>query len=339
MTEQREHTMMGTTPSATAYIHFVPLERVTPDAVFLGDPEPDTPEWVAMRRAGIGGTDVVAIVGESKHDNARTIWHDKRGDVLKLDDDADQSEAAEWGKELEPTVARVWARRRGAVLAHGGILGNVAEPWMRAQLDRMVIVCPDHDDQEQIMCALEVKTRNAFVAGKWRDDVPDDVLAQVAWQRLVTGLDHIHVACLIGGQRLVEHTYTRDVGLESYLSTAAAEMWQCVVDDVAPEVDWDALMSDLLDTLAPNRSGARDMGTDEAAKLIAAWRAKQAAQDVAGNAKAYAEGLIKNAMGSGEDAVEVLTYNGETVFTWREQGREPYSVGPATFRVLRGPRR
>jgi len=317
---------------------FVTHQRVTPDAEYLGDPEPGSPEWVALRRAGITGTDVVAIAGESTRDNARTVWHLKRGDAIERPDD-DTTEAADWGNELEPVVARVWARRHSVYLGAGGIFANLAHPWRRSQIDRMVITCPDLDIQEQIVCGLEVKTRSAFVAGKWRDDVPDDVLAQVAWQRLVTGLDHIHVACLIGGQRLIEHTYRRDDKLETWLLAAAEAVWENVKTDTPPEIEWDAIMAQLLDTLFPDRAGTREMSDAEFAELMGAWRARQQLEDDAVRAKGYAEAKIKTAMGSGADAVEVLTWSGIPVFTWRMTDRDGYTVPQKSFRTLRGPNR
>ena len=335
----------------TATVYLQHLDPVGPAGVYLGDPAPDSPHFHELRRAGIGGTDVAAIVGEKPSSSARKIWHEKRGDVLPVDDET--SEAGEWGVELEPTVARVWARRHhvAAGLLPGGIVCNRDAPWMRAQLDRLLAWCPDRDAQDTIICALEIKTRNQFVAGKWVDDVPDDVLAQVAWQRRVTGLDHVHVACLIGGQRLVEHTYTADVELEAYLLAAATRVWDAVLDDVPPPIEWDSLLKGLLEVLVPNRAGARELGPEEAAGLLAAWRAKQTAEDVALRMKAECEGKIKAAMGDGPDAVEALTLGGQNLFTYRSQTKrsvkldDALAVAPelvtesAPFRVLRGPQR
>lgn len=312
---------------------------ITPTGVFLGAPEPGSDEWVALRVAGITGTDMAAILGYSRRDNARTVWHHKRGDAIERREDDELNEAARWGVLLEPVVADEWARRQKAMIADGGHFAHAMHPWRRAQVDRLVAVCPDAEDQTTLLCALEVKTRNAFVAGTWLDDVPDDVLAQVAWQRMVTGLDHIHVACLIGGQKPVNHTYVRDDQLESFLLTAAEEVWEHVTDDTPPPVDWDAIMSDLLDALAPDRSGTRELDHAEFTTLMAEWRAKQEAERLALLAKARVDGKIKNAMGEGDDAVEVLTYGGEPVFTWREQDRRGYTVEPTSFRVLRGPQR
>lgn len=328
------------------------------NAVYLGDPEPETPAWLALRAEGITGTDIRAIVGEDRRRNALTVWHEKRGTAIADDDPA--GEAAEWGNILEPVVATEWARRHRWFSTHadgvtvpytstpfrGGIWRHHEASWMRAQLDYLLPWCPDvgitDAGRDAPQCALEIKTRNQFVAGRWRDDVPDDVLAQVAWQRMVTGLDHVHVACLIGGQRLVEHTYRRDAELEAYIAAAAAQVWDHVERDTPPEVDWDDTMVKLLDVMIPNRSGARELTTDEATSLLALWEAKQAAEDQAMKVKGVCDSRILRAFGDlqdGRPAAEVLSFQGENLFTYKQIDRRGYTVAPTTYRALQGPRR
>ncbi len=332
------------------------LDAVGPDGVYLGDPAPESPHWWELRAAGVTGTDVVALVGESQDANARTLWHEKRGDPIPRQP---AGEPARWGQLSEPMIAEDFIDRHGlTALLPGGIVCNRNVPWMRAQLDRLLTACPLEVDPADladpwtpgVSCALEIKTRNAFVAGRWRDDVPDDVLAQVAWQRRVTGLDHIHVTCLIGGQRLVEHVYREDSELEEYLFKAADRFWRNVLDDVAPEIEWDAAMARLLDVLVPDRAGERALDAEEYQRLYGLWLARQHAEDVAARAKEAQDAAIKAALGTGPDAAEVLTYAGEPVWTYRSQEKRsvkvadvldvaPELVTVKTHRVLRGPRR
>lgn len=166
--------------------------RVTPTAVRVLPADAPRDVWLTARRAGIGSSDVAAIVGASEFKTALHIWHDKRGE---LEDTA--GEAALWGNLLEDTVAREWARRNQSVIRRVGLVAHEADPWMLATLDRQVLECPLTNDREA--CALEVKCRNAFSSSKWLRNVPDDVLSQAFWQMLVTGFRHIHVAVLIGG--------------------------------------------------------------------------------------------------------------------------------------------
>jgi putative phage-type endonuclease len=235
---------------------------VTPTGRLVTDAEPETDEWFAARREGITGTDLPKILGLTKYGNALSVWLDKRGE---LDDDA--GEAARWGQLLEETVAQEWAHRHAAHVVRVGVLAHTAKPWMRASLDRLVIPgsCPDGGDQ----CGLEVKTRSAFKAAEYRTGVPDDVLAQVEWGLLVTGLDHMHVAVLIGGQRLESLRVDRDELVERYLAEAAEPVWRAVLAGTPPEAhpDSEGVLLDLLNKLYAKREGERDLPDDARAWL------------------------------------------------------------------------
>ena len=226
--------------------------NVTPTGVLLTEAAPESDEWFAARRAGITGTDLPKILGLTKYGNALSVWMDKRGE---LDDGA--GEAALWGQILEDPVAREWARRGDTSVHPVGVLRHAEHAWMRASLDRLVADCPDGDGP----CALEIKTRSAWVADQWADGVPDSVLAQTTWGLMVTGLNHHHVAALLGGQRLVSFRVDRDLKLEEYLLEAAEPVWQAVLDGTPPEVhpDADGVMLDLLNRIYTRRSGERDL--------------------------------------------------------------------------------
>lgn len=306
------------------------LDRVTPAGVLLGSPAPGSEEWFALRRGGITATDLPKILGLSKYGNARSVWHDKRGE---LDPDPG-GEAAHWGHLLEDVVTREWSHRRDADAFRVGLIANATDPWMRVALDRVVVWCPDADDIEtravpnvegespMPACALEVKTRSAFTAGRWRDDVPDDVLAQVAWQRLTTGLDHIHIACLLGGQRLVEHRYDADTDLEQYLLAAGWSVWRDVQNGTPPAVDMDGVLADLLDQLFPDRAGEREVDAATAERLLAAYCSAKDAEATAERMKDAARASVISEMGEHE----VLTHGGTPVFTYRPQTKQSINV-------------
>lgn len=243
---------------------FEQLLRLTPTGVLITAAEPETDEWFAARRDGITGTDLPKILGLTKYGNALSVWLDKRGE---LEDDA--GEAARWGQLLEDTVAQEWATRHGTAVTDVGVLAHHEQPWMRASLDRLVDACPDGDGP----CALEVKTRSAWVADQWAEGVPDSVLAQTTWGLMVTGLHHHHVAALIGGQRLVSYRVDRDPKLEAYLLEAAQPVWQAVQDGIPPEAhpDADGVLLELLDRLYAKREGDRELDPGDAGEWLALY--------------------------------------------------------------------
>jgi len=209
------------------------LRRVTPTGllVLTADQCGDREQWLAARRTGIGSSDVAAILGVADRNTAAHVYHDKLGHTSDRD-----SEPALWGRLLEDPVAQEWCRRNRSVISRTGLIRHDGTPWMLATLDRRVHECPL--DGCRNVCALEVKTRSAFKAHKWHRDVPDDVLAQVTWQRYVTGYDHIHVAALIGGNDYRQAVVRRDGEIEAYVLDGATRFWD---HHLTPRIepDWD----------------------------------------------------------------------------------------------------
>ena len=277
--------------------------------LLLGDPPPESEEWYALRRAGITATDIPRILGLSRHGNALSVWLDKRGDLPA----AEASEAARWGQLLEGPVAAEWAARRSVTLSRVGVLAHWEHPWRRACLDRMVDSCPDGDGP----CALEIKTRSAWVASQWGGDVPDDVLAQVEWQMHVAGVGHVHVACLIGGQRLVDVRVDTDPQVRDLIVADAAGVWQCVLDGSPPEVDPDALLARVLDAWHVDRSGWVDVPETQARALLGQLAYARAEARAADERAEQARAAVVAELGAGD----TLTVYGEPVCTYLADSR------------------
>lgn len=245
--------------------------RVTPTGVLImtAAAAGDRPRWLAVRREGVGSSDLAAILGVSAFQTARQCYYTKTGD---LPEDDDISEPALWGNLNENTVAREWARRNKAVIRRIGVVAHEEHRWARCTLDRLVVECP-LDRASREVCSLEVKTRSAWVAGNWRAGIPDDVHAQVAWQMFVAGFDHVHVACLLGGNDYRQYVVRRDPELEQTIHLRAAEFWfDRVLSRVPPpesELQVDREL-DLEDRLHPNRVGTLRMGDREAMQAVEA---------------------------------------------------------------------
>lgn len=288
---------------------------VTRTGELVGNFAQDSPAWHAARRCGIGGSDIPAVVGSSDFRTKLHVYLDKRGELPA----EEIGEAGEWGHLLEDAVAREWARRAGVTVTEVGTLRHTNYPWRIANLDRLVTGCHLDRPGRTTACGLEVKTRNAWVAGAWREDVPDDVLAQVQWQLHVTGLDHMHVACLIGGQRLVEKLVTPDTAVITYLTREATAMWDCIQAGVMPHVDPGALLIDLLDRLHPDRVGITEVDRITAARIHADYATALADEKAAGEAKDRAKAEMVILLGAGNTAQDSA---GNTLATYKPTLRE-----------------
>lgn len=237
---------------------------VTPTGRLVLPADADRETWLDARRAGVGSSDIPAALHIGFKKSPLSVYYDKRG-LLPHDDTS--SDPAHYGTIFEEPLAVDWARRKRTVVERVGLIANITEPWMLCTLDRLCRECPD-DREQHSLCALEVKCRNAFVAKMWRNGPPDDVLAQVLWQIIVTGLDHIHVMCLIGGNDPRLYTVRRadHLSLVKYIQREATALWHDHILVGRPPAPTDEDSPDglveLYQRLHPDRSGVVRMDRD-----------------------------------------------------------------------------
>lgn len=267
----------------------------------------DREPWLQARRGGVGSSDVANILGVGGS-SAQHVYYDKVG-ALPLEDDA--GEAAFWGQRDEETTARVWAERNRSVGRRIGLIARKDEPTHMCTLDRLVRECPSARDRREV-CALEVKHRTAFKAGKWKRNIPDDVLAQVLWQMHVTGFSHIHVACRIGGNDYRQYTIRRKdhAALLDDVVAAVDRFWRehVLARRVPPLTGEENLERglDLFEALHPDRSGVAAFDGLEAVKvdqLLTEYEVQRLTAKRAEKAQGAAKLRLVELLGDAEGAV------------------------------------
>lgn len=181
-------------------------------------------EWLKSRQAGIGGSDVGAILGVNKWKTPFQVYLEKTDPI---DDVSEPSEAAYWGNTLEDIVAKEFSKRTGKkVRRRNQLLQHEQYPFMTANLDREIV-------GEKAF--LECKTVNAFGAKEWEgDDVPASYLVQVMHYMAVTGYKKCYIAALIGGQKFVWKEIPRDEELITMIIEAEKDFWENHVLKKAP---------------------------------------------------------------------------------------------------------
>lgn len=281
--------------------------HVTPRGLLVLSADAPRTEWLGERKNGITATDLPAILGLNKYKTAIDVWMSK----INPDDDSFEPsignmEAAFWGIELEDIVARKWAEHVGVDIRRVGIIEHDENAWMRASLDRLVTGCPDG------RCALEVKTRSTYKADDWDAGVPAEERAQVEWQLLVSGLDHIHIIALIGGQRLVQHRVESHEINADRLIIPAATVWESVRTGDAPKLSADLWTNEYLEQLHTDRSGEIEIG-NALSETIDAYNATIELIKDLETRKAELRTELVGALGE----YEVATTNGRTAYTYK----------------------
>ena len=166
-------------------------------AVFLANYESNSQEWLDLRKTGIGGSDVGAIIGVSPWTSPFALWAKK---LNLIPDDFAPSEAMEWGNRLEPVVLDAFAEQNSGLTIYRnvGTWAHKDRPWQLANPDAIAL---DRETGEFMI--IEVKT------SRYEDDwnektgqIPLTYRAQVLWYMDTFGFTSAKVVTLFSGSKL-----------------------------------------------------------------------------------------------------------------------------------------
>ncbi|MEU3613429.1 lambda-exonuclease family protein [Streptomyces sp. NPDC006872] len=265
-------------------------------------------EWHAVRKTGIGGSDIVAICGLNQWTSPLEIWLKKTGQPVPRRIDEVLDEAAEMGHELEPFVASRFTKKTGLpIFENPGTLRLPEIPWALVNLDRTT-------KEAGLPGVVEIKTRSSYALNDWIDEPPVDVQVQTQWQMLLTGWSFGYAAASIGGQRTIVHRIERDEKLIDDLLAIAAEFWGRVTTGVQPPLDGSHATGQLLDRIHA-KPGRKDVIADaaEVEKWLNIRHTAQEQMQAADIALTEADNHLKAMAGDGTD----VYIRGELAYTWR----------------------
>ncbi|MFK0295402.1 YqaJ viral recombinase family protein [Streptomyces sp. NPDC090442] len=288
---------------------------VTPTGVVVAPPGLERAEWLRVRRTGVGGSEVGAVLGMSQYVSPREVYLDKVGELpLDRPRDPDLDEAAFWGHVHEPIIAAVFAERTGLGVVEGpGTLAHVERRWMLANVDRYVLA-PGESVPSSL---LEIKTRSAFQLDEWLAGVPDGPALQTHWYLAVTGYAYAHVAALLGGNRLIIHRVERDEGLVEHLVALVGEFWQHVQNRTAPPVDGSEATERLLGHLYNVRPKA--VAVADPGEVLPLLERRRELKERAARAELELR-EVDNRLKAAASEAEVVTVQGHVAYTWRQNG-------------------
>ncbi|MEN3130822.1 lambda-exonuclease family protein [Bacillus cereus] len=178
-------------------------------------------KWLEIRRQGIGGSDLAAVLKLSDWNSPMSIYLDKIGELKEKP----QSEYAYWGNVLEDIVAREFMKRTGLkVRRKNEMLRSKKYPFMMANIDREVIGRKE---------GLECKTTTEYKRSEWKgDNVPKQYILQCQHYMAVTGYEKWHIAVLIGGNTFEFKTIERDEDIINMAIEKCEVFWNSYVSNV-----------------------------------------------------------------------------------------------------------
>lgn len=207
----------------------------------------DRPEWLSLRKSGLGGSDAAAILGVSPWTSGYTLWLDKN----RTDSPDDQATLAmRRGTHLETFILTeamnvdpdLTVYRAPYMLAHPD------HPHLRANLDGLA-----HHVKRRTWGGVEAKNVNAFMAKHWADGPPAYYEAQVGHYLACCPLiDWWAVVADFGGDDLrVFYLDRESVPVETIVERELAWWQRHMVDGVAPDPDGHAATTDAMKAYEP----------------------------------------------------------------------------------------
>lgn len=204
------------------------LPDIIGDAVRVGNFENNSPQWHALRKTGIGGSDVAAITNCNPWTSPFTLWAKKTG---RIEDSVGSSEAAEWGTRLEPVVIDKFEQEHPDLIVHRnvGTWAHRERPWQLANPDAII------EDQAGNFGILEIKT--ARYEDDWANGVPAYYRTQVNWYLQTFNFKHAYVATLFSGSHYQEYELEAD-SFEQDVNLEAVERFRTYLEtDTQPDFD------------------------------------------------------------------------------------------------------
>lgn len=189
--------------------------------------EENEEKWLQERKAGIGGSDIGAIMGVSQFSTARQIYLSKTNqDLTEGAVDSLATERMHFGHVLEDIVAQEFVKRNASeldifrVITIDGTFASKQHPFMRANIDRLIIF------KDGTLGILECKTTSEYNNDSWKNaELPETYRYQVLWYMYVFGIEEAHIACLVGGNKFYSYPVWYDNKLAEGLVAAGYHFW------------------------------------------------------------------------------------------------------------------
>jgi putative phage-type endonuclease len=192
-----------------------------------------TSEQIAMRRTGIGGSEIAALLGEDAFSTPFDVWLEKtQGWVRPSTPDMER------GLHLEAGIAEWYSARTGAVLVESATQRHVRVP--------LAFCTPDRFERVASATVRLISIKSPRRGDAWgkdgTDDVPPGYLLQLQWEHAVCGSmmsiapDMRLVALVDGDLRVYEAK--ADLELQAWMLEYAQTWWKRhVVGGEQPPLD------------------------------------------------------------------------------------------------------
>lgn len=250
-------------------------------------------EWLAARRAGIGGSDAPAIMGASPWATPLSVYADKMGFLPETE----ETVAMRFGHDVEEIVARWFAQDTGKKVRRlNAILQHPEYPWMLANIDRKI---------QGESAGLECKTTSAFNKTDFEGgNIPPYYYWQCMHYLAVTGMQRWYLAVICGNTGFYHYLIPRNEEHIRLLIERERDFWfNHVQAGVPPEPSGkadDDLAIDAMNALADENPGGDDIDLQDAQEVFEQLALAKAARSETEKNIALLEQQIKMRMANAQ---------------------------------------
>lgn len=232
-----------------------------------------TREQLELRKTGIGGSDIAAVIGENPWSSPLDVYLDKKGLVPRKE----LTPAMECGQFFEPGILSIYERRKNRIVTPCETLRYP---------NSIIFATPDGQtvDDTGARVGLEVKLP-ARTAHHWgeagTDQIPKYYLAQTQFEAAVLCASSVDVAAYRYGDVSI-YTVPFNSRLFDALRHAAERFWRDhVLADKPPPADSSERTREWLEKTYPRALSPRIEITQEIEELARAYAAAREAEALA----------------------------------------------------------
>ena len=256
-------------------------------------PTPGSDEWVALRRSGIGATDAPVVCGRSPFRGPFDKFAELCGSTAPLI----PTDAMLWGIRLQPVVGQAWAEEHGRKIKACRYIYEL-EPGIFSSYD-YEIVPPKGEPVTEL---LEVKTTSQYAAREYGEEgtaeIPEGYVIQCQHEMACRpGILRVHVAVLVGGQKLRSYVVERDEELIEDLLRIERTALSNARAGIPPPMDGSEAASNYLRLKSPRDNGERWDLPESVEDIATTYLAASALVRSAEEQKNAAGNKLRDAMG------------------------------------------
>lgn len=276
-----------------------------------------SPEWLAARMEGLGGSEVAACVGLSPFESKFSLYFRKSGDIGPVEQTAEM----EWGSRLEPVIVAKFLDEhpeyRGAGTA---TYRHRDRPWQITNPDQLLARRDFGEPHTLLECKFSMYGDGWGESGT--DEIPVHVRCQCFWYSDIFGFKQVHVAVLIGGCDWREYAIPFDETEAQLLRDAGRKFLDDVAAGNRPDIDASTHTYQALRELHPDIDPRKVELTDSTAR---AYLRARADLTVAKDAEQHARSLVADEMATAQSA----WWRGQKLATRQAKGEGPAFVKAA----------